>query len=161
MDLKTERRLIAYFRNSSPFCWGLFVRPKALTDNKAYLYKNQAETYGALAQLGIPVKSVRQKYDEVTDDLIQSLGIEGIIRKIVVPQVDSLIKKNVLDDLRSCWRVARWPRTGQLAHDSPENPHAHPFIEWDRPHSLMTGWSTFAHIYFEEIEEITGRGGAR
>ncbi len=161
MEEKQRARLISYIRNANPFLWGLFARREALTNDQAYLFMNQAETYRALAQLGIEVKSPRRKYDEVTDDLIQSLGVEGIIDKIVIPQVDSLVKKKVMDDLRICWRVARWPRAGQLEHDNPDNPHAHPFIEWDRQHGLIRGWSIFAHIYFGEIEDIIGRATAR
>lgn len=110
-------------------------------------------------------------YSKVNQDLLVELGIEGILERIVVPQVRKRFDKEVLSTLRRHWEQGQTPDKKYLKEKKlyrprrfvfreewedkrlvhPKDP-AHIFVQIHPQHEFVERWTVFAGLWFEEIE---------
>jgi hypothetical protein len=159
LEDKQKERLERYLTNGD-FLWGLIVHFKKLEEDSPYVVMNQQDTYDELGRkyhLHRDARnSFRGSYADVTKELIKrpDLGIETILKKVVAAQVTELVNNKTLEYLRACWFSGARPQARLVEDLNPDNRHAYPFLSWNRQHKFFEGWSAFAYIYWEEIEDI-------
>jgi len=119
-------------------------------------------------------------YARINQDLLVELGVEGILKKIVVPKVMKLFKPDILQFFRRCWEQGQTPTLDYLKKqklyrinilsadtevydDWTRTPPvvgykelAFVFVQIDTRHNFVERWTVFAHIWFEEIEPLFG-----
>jgi hypothetical protein len=118
-------------------------------------------------------------YSMITDSLLANLGIEKVIREIVIPQVRRQFadRPGALEFLRSHWLSGTPPRWQTLQTlRAPKSVKqklfeaAHPgelstmgkltgdildaFVEVNNQYHYVHGWTVFAGLWFEEIEPL-------
>ena len=104
------------------------------------------------------------------------LGLEGILERIVVPQVNKDFTPEVLRYFRRCWEQGQTPdmkylREHRLYQRRPFSHHevygkrdepliagyrdpAHIFLQIDTQHYFVERWTVFAGLWFEQIEPL-------
>lgn len=166
MPREQAEKLKMYFINADPFLWGVLEK------------KKKKERLGEIKRLGF-LKNYSEgsnpTYSKVNQDLLVELGIEGILKHIVVPKVISGFNPEVLRYFRRCWEQGQTPDLKYLkdqklyrerhfttdeVHDGwsdkpPIAGHKDPafvFVEIDRQHAFVERWTVFAGLWFAEIE---------
>ena len=171
MELPREQadKLKRYFINSDPFLWGLLE-----AKNK----KGRLEELKGLGFLKGYSEGSNPTYNKVNQDLLVELGIEGILKQIVVPRVVNRFAPDVLHYFRRCWDQGRTPDMKYLKEhrlyrkrmfsegivygkrDEPpivgHKDPAHLFVQIDTQHNFVERWTVFAGLWFEEIESLFG-----
>lgn len=158
MDMTREQadRLKRYFINADPFLWGVLEK------------KNKKERLEEIKELGFLRKyseGSNPTYSKVNQDLLVELGIEGILSRIVVPQIRKRFDTEVMSALRRNWeqgqtpdknflkdkRLYRYRRIVWKEEKEPKEP-AHIFVQIDTQKDFVERWTVFAGLWFEEIE---------
>lgn len=161
-----------YFINAEPFLWGVL---------EARNKKNRLKEIKALGFLSAYSEGGNPTYSRMNQDLLVELGIEGILERIVVPQVRNRFDLEILRSLRRYWEQGYTPDRKYLEEKKlyrrrrivwreewedkrpliPKDP-AHIFVQIHAQHEFVERWTVFAGIWFEEIEpmltqeELTG-----
>lgn len=155
MDAHQKKRLEAYLRNSRRFLWGLSPG-------------NQGTVYDWLEHT-MHVQFTRGNYDSVTTQLIKNrdLGIENLIRNIVIPTVTVVFPKNTIASLRDSWEQKGHPPDLDTLRSLRINMKVTkkdagiensqiwlPFVEINTlyKHKYVERWGELASIWYEEIE---------
>ena len=171
MEIPREQaeKLKRYLINADPFLWGVLEK------------KNKKERLKELKELGFLrdySEGSNATYSRMNQDLLVELGIEGILERIVVPQVIKHFTPEVLRYLRRCWEQGQTPdmkylKEHQLYRRRPFSDHlvygkgdepliagykdpAHIFLQIDSQHYFVERWTVFAGLWFEEIEPLFG-----
>ena len=155
-------KLKRYFVNADPFLWGVLEA------------RNKKKRLKEIKELGF-LKGYSEggnpTYSKVNQDLLVELGIEGILERIVVPQVRNRFDKEVLSTLRRNWEQGRTPDKKYLEEKKlyrrrrfilrdewedkrlvqPKDP-AYIFVQIHPQHEYVERWTVFAGLWFEEIE---------
>ncbi len=157
-------KLKRYFINADPFLWGVLE-----TRNK----KKRLKEIKELGFLSDYSEGSNPTYSKVNQDLLVELGIEGILERIVVPQVRNRFDKDVLSTLRRNWEHGRTPDKKYLEDNNlykthrftwreeredkrpltPKGP-AHIFLQIHPQHEFVERWTVFAGLWFESIEPL-------
>ena len=107
-----EDKLKRYLHNASYFLWGACGYKKD---------KNQGGIYDWISErvTGFPYNSMgKATYDEATNWLIDNIGIEGIIKQIILPYLKEKLSPNELEFLRRCWKGGKLPTGARIeAHN--------------------------------------------
>lgn len=161
-----------YFINAEPFLWGVL---------EARNKKNRLKEIKALGFLSAYSEGGNPTYSRMNQDLLVELGIEGILERIVAPQVRNRFDLEILRSLRRYWEQGYTPDRKYLEEKKlyrrrrivwreewedkrpliPKDP-AHIFVQIHAQHEFVERWTVFAGIWFEEIEpmlaqeELTG-----
>ena len=143
MDAKKREKLERYFKNSRRFLWGLGAG-------------NQDETYKWLEKKGL-IFSKGASYTRVGEQLLESPGIEALLRNIIIPGVKEKFNDKALEYLRACWHAGTTPDIALREQYNIES--AFPFLEINRQFNYVEGWGEFAGLWFEEIEELQSSPG--
>lgn len=175
---QTEK-LARYLRNSERFLWGIFPGTK-----KAVLEQLTHELKSRELDKGIALDYRKATYDTITGRLLDQVGIEKLIVEVVAPHVHHAFaaRTGALDFLRSHWMAGSVPRWqtlqglrgyqsfGQrvLAAVNPPDDRGRgkrqtsdiidAFAEVNTQYQYVHGWTTFAGLWFEEIEPLLGEG---
>lgn len=167
MEISKElaEQLKRYLINADPFLFGVLEK------------KNKKDRLKELKELGF-LKSYSEgsnaTYSRMNQDLVVELGIEGILERIIVPQVTKDFTPEVLRYFRRCWEQGQTPdmkylKEHQLYRRLPFSHHevygkrdeptiigykdpAHIFLQIDTQHYFVERWTVFAGLWFEEIE---------
>lgn len=137
MDAAKREKLERYVKNSERFLWGLGPG-------------NQQENYRWLERKGLTFS--KGAYAQVTEQLLQNPGIEGLLQKVVIPRVKEIFTDAAIDYLRECWRAGTRPDMTLLKHYNVKDPR--PFLEFNTQFNYVERWGDFAGVWFEEIEEL-------
>jgi len=174
MDTGQEEKLTRYLRNAQPFLWGV------IPGNKKAVLAALRANLKELGEDSIPLaENQKPTYSMLTDSLLAKLGIEKVIREIVVPQVRRQFadRMGALEFLRAHWlsgTLPRWqtlqtlraPRTVkqrllEAAHPSDLSTVGKltgdildAFVEINNQYRYVHGWTVFAGLWFEEIEPL-------
>jgi len=158
-----KEKLTRYLFNANPFLWGILN-----TSNK----KDRLKEIKDLGFLKDYSENRKPKYQEVVEDLLIELGIEGILEKIVAVKVKQLFGEDILKTFRRHWEHGRIPdkeylkerklyRTRHLVLDTNREDErirydypADIFIEINLQFDYCERWTVFAGLWFEEIEPI-------
>src|SRR5271157_6042463 len=102
MEIPKElaEKLKRYFINADPFLFGILEK------------KNKKERLKELKQLGFLrdySEGSNATYSRMNQDLLVELGIEGILERIIVPQVIKDFTPEVLRYFRRCWEQGQTP----------------------------------------------------
>lgn len=147
MDAKQQWKLTRYIRNSTRFLWGL---------SKG---KNQRETYEWLKQhgnylWGQDFDFIKGNYAFVLDQLLTVIpGTERLIKDLIIPRVHDKYSTEELNYLRECW--LRGQRPEYIYITIPVQYERHLFININTQYKFVEEWTTFAGIWFEEIEPLS------
>jgi len=179
MDKRQKSKLERYLRNADRFMWGVFPGNK-----KAVFTALRA----ILARLGEDAALVpdekKATYDMVGERLLGKLGIERILSDIVVKEVRRQFarRSGALDFLRAHWLSGTLPRwqtlqtlrapksAGQAIisvlvppddsrKPAPTSDIIDAFVEVNNQYSFVRGWTTFAGLWFEELEPLAPEAG--
>ncbi len=155
MDTKQSMRLESYFLNAQLFLWGLG--------------SGQKETYKWLELHSIQFE--RATYESVRLQLIETIGIQGVIQKIIIPLVQKKFPKESRDFLREKWNNHRLPDLTEVNKltindnfkELKEKKDAggqyrlwKPFLEISTQNptwNYVERWGQLAPIWFLEIED--------
>ncbi len=157
-------KLKRYFINADPFFWGVL---------EARNKKKRLKELKELGFLSDYSEGSNRTYSKVNQDLLVELGIEGILERIVIPQVRSRFDKEVLNSLRRNWEQGRTPDKKYLQDKQlyrhhrivwreeqedkrpliPKGP-AHIFVQINTQFDYVERWTVFAGLWFEEIEPL-------
>lgn len=132
-----KSKLERYFKNASRFLWGLGPG-------------NQKETYAWLRNKGFDF--TQGPYAKVAEQLIQSPGIESIIRKLIIPRVKERFSDKAIEFLRNCWHAGTLPDVSLLKQYNIRD--VYPFLEINTQFDYVERWGEFAGFWFEEIESV-------
>ncbi len=174
MDLGTRARLERYFRNATPFMWGVIPG-----DKRAVVMALRTVLEELCEDTELIANHKKPTYAMVTENLLAKLGIERILNQIVAKEVGHQFtgRTGALDFLRAHWMsgtLPRWqtlqslrtPKTvKQKLADSVvwrENPERRQqtsdildaFVEINNQYKYVHGWTVFAGLWFEEIEPL-------
>ena len=102
MEIPREQaeKLKRYFINADPFLWGVLEN------------KNKKGRLQELRKLGFLMgysEGSNATYSRMNQDLLVELGIEGILERIIVPQVIKNFTPEVLRYFRRCWEQGQTP----------------------------------------------------
>jgi hypothetical protein len=174
MDTVQKEKLTRYLRNAQPFLWGV------ISGNKKAVLAALRTNLKELGEDNIPLAETQKPtYSMLTDSLLATLGIEKVIREIVVPQVRRQFdnRPGALEFLRSHWlsgTLPRWQTLQTLRAPRKVKQRlleaAHPsklstlgkltgdildvFVEVNNQYNYVHGWTVFAGLWFEEIEPL-------
>jgi len=95
--------------------------------------------------------------------MLKNQGIGRILKELVVPRVKDGIGERSLDFLREHWQAGELPDLDEIN----EHKIAYaigryercPFLDVDKQYRLVNRWTTFAGIWFEEIEPWANEKG--
>ncbi len=172
LERKQAEKLKRYFTNAEPFLWGVL---------EARNKKNRLKEIKALGFLNSYSEGSNPTYSKINQDLLVELGIEGILERIIVPQILKRFDPEILRSLRRYWEQGCTPDKKYLEEKRlyrrrrivwreewedkrplmPKDP-AHIFVQIHAQHEFVERWTVFAGIWFEEIEpalaqeELTG-----
>lgn len=152
-------KLKRYFINADPFLWGLIEGNKEIRLRylKKHFLKSYSDTYNPT-------------YSKINQDLLVTLGIDGILERIVVPKVKRVFA-DVLRHFQRCWDQGQNPEMQILTENKlytirvPGRPigrggePAQIFLQIDTQHNFVERWTVFAGLWFEEIEPLLDSGG--
>jgi hypothetical protein len=146
MDVKQKGKLERYFKNASHFLWGLGN-------------KNQKETYHWLKaygkkQLGPDFDFKEGPYREVTAQLLQTPGVERLLKDLVVPRVHELFSDQALEFLQVSWNAGTLPDISYLKAYNINIEDASPFLEVNKWYKYVERWGDFAGIWFEQMDGV-------
>jgi hypothetical protein len=148
-----------YCINASPLLWGI-VEGR----NK----KQRLEKLRDLGFLKKYSKGSNPTYNQINQELLLELGIDGILNKIIIPKVQNRIKSEILVYFRRCWEQGKTPDVKYLkenriyksprgiyfgGEDDPTEP-AHIFLQINGPKNFVERWTVFAGLWFERIEPL-------
>jgi hypothetical protein len=167
MSKDQTEKLKRYLFNANPFLWGVLE-----TNNK----KARLKEIKALGFLSGYSEGSNPLYSKVNQDLLAELGIDGILERIVVPQVLKRIGKDALHSFRLKWEQGQTPSKEYLKDKklykehgliwvkreekrilAPKEP-AFIFIEINTQYNYIERWTVFAGLWFEEIEPLLDSG---
>jgi hypothetical protein len=174
MYAEQKEKLTRYLRNAQPFLWGI------IPGNKKVVLSTLRENLKDLGEDAIKLAGTQKPtYSMLTDSLLANLGIEKVIREIVVPQVRRQFadRPGALEFLQSHWLSGTLPRWQTLQTLRAPKSVKHKLLEAARPSDLSTmgkltgdildafvevnnqyhyvhGWTVFAGLWFEEIEPL-------
>ena len=169
-----KEKLERYLRNAERFMWGVIPG-----DKRAVF----AELQTSLEDMGPESAAIpehrKATYAMVTENLLDKLGIERLLREIVAGQVKRQFEHRpaALDFLRAHWlsgTLPRWqtlqslraPRTVKQRFVEAVHPSESPpsrkqttdildaFVEVNTQYDYVHGWTVFAGLWFEEIEPL-------
>ena len=164
MGRDQAEKLKRYFINAEPFLWGVLEA------------RNKKKRLKELKDLGFLrdySDGSNPTYSKINQDLLVELGIEGILERIVVPQIRKRFDKEVLNTLRRNWEQGRTPDRKYLEEKklyrrrlfvwreewedkrpvAPKDP-AHIFVQVHPQHEFVERWTVFAGLWHEEIEPL-------
>jgi hypothetical protein len=168
MDIPRDQaeKLKRYLINADPFLWGILE-----TNNK----KARLKEIRALGFLSGYSEGSNPVYSKVNQDLLAELGIEGILERIVVPQVLKRLGKEVLHNFRLRWEQGQTPPKEYLKEKRLYRDHrfvwrekwedkrivaskepAFIFVQINTQFDYVERWTVFAGLWFEEIEPLLG-----
>jgi hypothetical protein len=169
MEISRERseKLRRYFVNADPFLWGVLEK------------RNKKERLQELKKNGYLTnysEGSNPTYSKVNQDLLVELGIEGILKCIVVTRVINRFNPEVISYFRRCWEQGQLPELKYLKEHKLYQTHifsydrtvegwtnprvvghkdlAHVFVQIDTQHEFVERWTVFAGLWFEEIEPL-------
>jgi len=160
MDDRQKAKIERYLKNARGFLWDLLYdrdpRPTTATTLK------QKDIYKRLKDEGFHFNDKRP-YRYVTGELLKNDGIEKILKKLIIPQVDEIYGKiygpqKPIDYLRECWKMGELPNWTYLHRLDIWK--FYPFLEVNTQYKYIAGWGEFAGVWFEEIEPIKEQLGA-
>jgi len=164
VDMRKEQaeKLRRYYINAEPFLWGVL---------EARNKKKRLKEIKALGFLSDYSEGSNPTYNRINQDLLVELGIEGILDRIVVPQVRNRFDTEALSTLRRCWEQGRTPDKEYLKQKRlyryrrfvwkeeledkrpvPPKEPAHIFVQINTQFDYVERWTVFAGLWFEEIE---------
>jgi hypothetical protein len=157
-------KLKRYFINAEPFLWGVL---------EARNKKNRLKEIKGLGFLSNYSEGSNPIYSRMNQDLLIELGIEGILERIVVPQVRNRFDKEALRTLRRYWEQGCTPDKKYLKETKlylhhrfvwreeredkrpiPPKEPAHIFLQINTQWDYVERWTVFAGLWFEEIEPM-------
>jgi hypothetical protein len=97
---ETADMLRRYFINASPFLWGILEGRRK---------KERIKEIQGMGFLTNYSENGKQKYDNINQDLLVELGMEGIICRIVVPLVYKRLGSEALKHFRRHWEQGQLP----------------------------------------------------
>jgi hypothetical protein len=169
INRETRDKLRRYLINADPFLWNVLE-----AKNK----KGRIQELKALGFLQGYTERGAVNYSRINQDLLVDPGVEGILERIVVPRVKTLFSPDVLDYFRRCWEQGQTPPLSYFKQHRLYRRHlftsvetyddwavkpvagykeqAFVFVEIDTQQSYVERWSTFAAVWFEEIEPLLG-----
>ncbi len=140
MDVKQKEKLGRYLKHSRRFLWGLGSG------------NNQGETYKWLQGKGLNFS--KGSYSDVTEQLLESPGIEALLQTVIIPRVRERFTEKALDYLRTCWQAGTSPDIAVLKQFNIKD--TSPFLDINAQFNYVEGWGEFAGVWFEEIENPPG-----
>lgn len=154
MEKFRDEKLKRYIFNASPFLWGILE-----ATNKPERLK-ELKTRGFLKSYS---NSTNPTYMKVNQDLLIEVGVQGILKQLVIPIITSAFKPEVLAYFHRLWEQGRTPNIKylieqQLYHSHKGGKHspcrdlANIFLQVDTQHEFIERWTVFAGLWFEEIE---------
>jgi hypothetical protein len=160
---ETAYMLKRYFINASPFLWGLLEAKKKKVRIK------ELKGWGFLNSHSEKWNPV---YEIINQELLAELGIDGIIERIVIPQVNKRFNSEDLITFRRYWELGRTPDINYLRKkklyarvkvtvwSEYEDDHtritkgaAYIFLDIN-PQEYVDRWTVFAGLWFEIIEPL-------
>ncbi len=173
MDIPMEQadKISRYFINADPFLWGVL---------KAKNKKGRLKELQGMGLLGGYSAGSNPIYTRINRDLMVELGITGILETIVIPRVQEGFGQATLRYFRDCWQQGQTPELDYLAKNKLYNKGfigfrnvpeirdtwsnvppvvgykdaAYVFVQIDAQHNFVERWTTFAGLWFEEIEPL-------
>jgi hypothetical protein len=169
MEKQQAEKLKRYLINSDPFLWGVL------------LGRNKRQRVTVLQQMGFlkdyPAGS-NHVYSRIYNDLLLELGVEGILERIVIPEIQKLFNPEILQFFRRCWEQGQLPdlkylekerlyrvhllKDGEVISEGWRRPRldaykdqANIFLQIDRQNDYVARWTVFAGLWFEEIEPLS------
>jgi hypothetical protein len=166
---ETQEKLRRYIINSDPFLFG------------ALKAKNKKGRMMELQSMGL-LKGYslgsNPNYSRFYQDLLVELGVKGILERIIIPRVQEMFQPEVLEFLRRCWEQGQLPSldylkqqklyrkhpfTSDEVYEGIGNPRiagyrepAFIFFQINTQSDFIEAWTTFAAVWFEEIEPLLG-----
>jgi len=152
-----------YFLNANPFLWGLLEGRK----KRERILELQAMGF-------LPGYSERTKntYDTINRDLLVELGVEGIIKQIIIPRLFKRFSTEDLGQFRRYWEEGKKPHINYLKNrglyssrkfgitrweenrEVPEKDPAFIFVKINEQIEFVDSWTVFAGLWFEIIEPL-------
>ena len=162
MERDQAEKLRRYFINAEPFLWGVL---------EARNKKNRLEEIKKLGFLSDYSEGGNPIYSKINQDLLVELGIDGILERIVVPQIINRFDTEVLSALRRYWEQGQIPDKKYLKDKNlyrprpivwrdkwedkrplpPKDP-VYIFVQIHPQYEFVERWAVFAGLWFEEIE---------
>jgi hypothetical protein len=155
-------KLKRYFINAEPFLWGVL---------EARNKKNRLKEIKALGFLSAYSEGGNPTYNKINQDLLIELGIDGILERIIVPQVRKRFDPEILHSLRRYWeqgcipdrkyleekklyqrRRIVWREEREDKRQLIPKDRAHIFLQIHTQFDYVERWTVFAGLWFEEIE---------
>ena len=162
MGRDQAEKLRRYFINAEPFLWGVL---------EARNKKKRLKELKELGYLSDYSEGANPAYSRLNQDLLVELGIEGILERIVVPQVFNRLDTEALSTLRRNWEQGRTPDIKYLKQNKlykyrrfvwrekrednlpiPPKEPAHIFLQINTQWDYVERWTVFGGLWFEEIE---------
>jgi hypothetical protein len=151
MDNTLKGKLERYLRNDNGFLWGL-------------VHGTQKEVYSELRAFGEKKWGAQfdfrnGTYDQVTGQLLVNPGIERLLEDLIIPKVKERFSEQALSALKKFWCEGERPQAPLISHFNIMNPS--PFLVVTssnfrgKTETFVNGWTTFAGIWFEEIEPLS------
>lgn len=168
MNKETKEKMRRYFINSDPFLWNVLKN------------RNKKGRLSELKEMGF-LKNYSEgsnfTYGKINQDLLVELGIEGILKRIVIKRVKDLFKSDILQYFRRCWEQGQTPTLDYLKRQRLYRKHhltndatleegwakfrvsgykepAFVFFQIDTRYDFVERWTVFAGLWFEEIEPL-------
>ena len=164
MGIDQVEKLKRYFINAEPFLWGVLEA------------RNKKERLREIKKLGFLSdysEGANPVYNRLNQDLLVELGIEGILKRIVIPQISNRLDTEILSTLRRNWEQGRTPDIKYLKQNKlykyrrfvwrekrednlpiPPKEPAHIFLQINVQGNFVERWTVFAGLWFEEIEPL-------
>lgn len=155
-------KLKRYFINAEPFLWGVL---------EARNKKSRLKEIKALGFLSGYSEGSNATYNKINQDLLVELGIDGILERIIVPQVRKRFDPEILHSLRRYWeqgctpdrkyleekklyqrRRIVWREEWEDKRQLIPKGQAHIFLQIHTQFDYVERWTVFAGLWFEEIE---------
>jgi hypothetical protein len=164
---ETAEILRRYFINASPFLWGVL---------KARKKKDRISEIKGKGFLVNYSENSKISYDMINQALLIELGIEGILNRIVIPQVYIRIGSEALTSFRRHWEQGQLPGKNYLKENKlyrrrrvilmqkwegnrplPEKDPAFIFLEINESLDFIDRWTVFAGLWFEIIDPLMSK----
>ncbi|MFC2015247.1 hypothetical protein ACFLUP_04585 [Chloroflexota bacterium] len=169
LDRAIKEKLTRYLLNANPFLWNVLDG------------KNKKDRLQELKGMGFLAEypdKTNANYNKIIQDLLVELGIEVILRMIVVPKIRALFTSDIISYFRRCWEQGQTPtlkylREQGLYHRTirqrevyegrldfyEEPPSGYKdasfiFVQIETQHNFVERWTVFAGLWFEEIEAL-------
>lgn len=139
MDNRQREKLLRHIRNASPFLWGIIPGK-----NKEVIRKGLAE-WGFTVT--VPEKAT---YAALLEDLIGKDEGNSLFLTIG-KNIKRILAGEKLDILRRYWIDGRLPDTAYLKRNGMFD-IAYIFLNVNSQFDYVEGWTTFAGLWFEDIE---------